>query len=439
MNRFILLLLGTATVLFSCKKQDGNIIIDGQGDGAQLQLSKADTLTISAVTVLEDSLPGNNLRYALLGQMNDPLLGPVTAGAYAQMGLLEPNSDFPNTETPDSAVLFIPFINGLNFYGERFTPADLSISPVTKVISGNTVYYQSTGFDIDKTAETRYFGPVYHYNSDSIRYRKGKIKLEPGLRIRLSSAMAARLMSLPKEAYTSQEKFLTHFNGLAILPVDRDLSPGKGGLGVYDFTNVVSLGYRAKVMLYYRDTETFVFTFTGSRNTVNTARTGPYPSVVTDQLSNPGSNFPVTYVQAPNGLKTHIRIPYLFNLINQGNVAVNRAEIVFYTDASAIKDDFGAPPRLNLFQPAGRSSRRNAVIEDGTVVTFGGTYNESDRSYRFVITKHLQNVLNAKHFNGQDLNLGLFLTVPSDQPVTGSRAAIDHTKTRLFITYTKPN
>jgi len=35
--------------------------------------------------------------------------------------------------------------------------------------------------------------------------------------------------------------------------------------------------------------------------------------------------------------------------------------------------------------------------------------------------------------------LGLYLAVPSDQPVIGARCVIDHRKTKLHITYTKLN
>jgi hypothetical protein len=60
-------------------------------------------------------------------------------------------------------------------------------------------------------------------------------------------------------------------------------------------------------------------------------------------------------------------------------------------------------------------------------------------TYTFTITKHLQNILGAKKFYNENLNLGLYLAVPSDQPVSGARVAIDHSKTKLLITYTKLN
>ena len=117
---------------------------------------------------------------------------------------------------------------------------------------------------------------------------------------------------------------------------------------------------------------------------------------------------------------------------------MNKAELIVYADQPKISDDYYAPPRLNLVQPANRFSDRNAIIEDATT-NFGGEYNPADGSYRFIITRHLQNVLNAKALRGVDVNYGLYITVPSDQPVTGARIPLNHSKTKLFITYTKLN
>jgi hypothetical protein len=425
--------------LFACKKQDGNIIIDGQGNAGQMQLFVTDTLSINAVTVREDSIPGNNLRYVLLGSMNDPMLGTISSGAYAQCGLLEPNSDFPNTEEPDSAVLFIPFINGLNFYGDKQTPQGFTINPLKTGITSNNTYYQGDVLETDPTLESRYFGPVYNFKSDSIRYKKGKSSITPGIRVRLSYAMARKLMQMPKEAYTSQEKLIENFPGIAIMPEKRDLGEGKGGLGVYDFNNIISFAYRAKILLYYRDTATQVFTFTGSKSTINKGMPGVYKSVVIQQLNNPTQSFAVTYAQAPNGLKTHLRIPHLLNLLGLGNIAINKAELQLFVAPGTTTTLHPAPGRLNLFQPSGKTSDINTFLEDGISTNFGGTYDEASGSYRFVLTKHIQNLLNAKKFYNEDYNFGLYLAVPSDQPVSGARVAIDHSKTKLIITYTKLN
>ncbi|MBL7810922.1 MAG: DUF4270 family protein [Bacteroidetes bacterium] len=440
MNRIYTMLLLCTGAFFSCKKQNANIIIDGQGNSRQLEAMRSDTFTLQATTIREDSLPGNNLRYNLLGSMNDPQLGPVRASLYAEIGMLEPNNNFPNTVMPDSAVLYIPVVDGLNFYGDRNTPQGLHVYKLSSTIDPAGVYYQHKALNADKSLSSYYYGKLFSGVYDSVGYGKGKLELHPGLRVKLSADFAKYLMQLPIDAYQTNENLKKYFRGIALLPEQRDYAPGQGGLAVMDANNVVSLGYRAKIMLYYNDTSTFVFTFDGSKAAVTYGETGPYPAAINAQLTAPaGSSFGTTWVQALSGLKTHVRIPHLLNLVNNGNVAINKAQIVFHVDKSVSTANLFAPPRLNLFQPAGINSRRNYLLDDATLSSFGGTYNESAGTYTFTITHHLQNILNKKVFEGVEQNLGLYLAVPADQPVIGARAAIDHSKTKLIITYTKPN
>jgi hypothetical protein len=127
-------------------------------------------------------------------------------------------------------------------------------------------------------------------------------------------------------------------------------------------------------------------------------------------------------------------------MIQQGNVGINKAEILLYTDESPNTKHF-APPRLNLYQPLNALSNRNRLIDDATMspASFGGIYDESKKCYRFTLTRHIQNILNDQYFKNINTNLGLFLAIPSDNPVIGARTGIDHSKTKLIITYTKPN
>lgn len=435
---FVWLLFITGA-FFSCKKKDGNIIIDGQGDEAGYQIERADTFTLLTSTIREDSLPANGLPYCLIGTMTDPLLGKTTANAFATLTLLEPMADFPNTETPDSAVLFIPIIDGLNFYGDRLSEQEWAVYPLISQIAANTVYYQHARPVVDKGVASLYKGRIFSATRDSIRYNKGKLEVHPGIRIRLSNAMAAKLMQMPKQAYQSDEELNKHIPGIAIMPQDNDLPAGKGGIGVYDLAGGGDLGVRAHIMLYYRDTQNFVFTFTGASRIVTTGQTGPWPAAVRNQLDQDSQSFPVTYVQSLGGLKTRIRIPYLTALVKDKNVAINKAQIVFYTDPASVSTDFPAPLRLNLFRPYNGGSRRNYLLSDGTSASFGGIYDQKSGSYTFNITRHIQDVMNAKALEGKDLNYGLYLTVPTAEPVLATRAAIDHTRTKLVITYTKLN
>lgn len=432
--------------LISCKKESGNIVITGQSDANQLNIHQTDTFSILTTTIREDSLPGNNISYALLGELNDPLLGRSKASIFAKSNIVEPENDFPNAIDADSAILFIPVVDGLNFYGNPAFKQRLTIYPLSEAITPSNVYYQQETVKYNKSVSTQYYGTMYHQKYDSIGFRKQKLGLKAGLYIKLSTEFANYLQHLPKDAFKTNEGLSKYFKGIAIVPENDELTPGNGGYCVYDLNNTISNAYRAKILLYYNDTSTFMFGFDGKAATVNNGNTGPYPTFVNDQLNTKNGSFKTTYVQALGGLKTKISIPHLLNLLpptnDKGinNVAINHAELWLYTSKQTTPIFF-APPRMNLFQPLNAHSDRNKMIEDALVSpgSFGGVYNESGKYYKFEITRHIQNILNDWVFHQKNSNLGMYFALPSDNPVIGARAGIDHSKTRLIITYTKPN
>ena len=443
--RSLLFALVLFMALSACKNNEGNIVITGQQKSDQLTLFRTDTFTLKTSTVLEDSLPANNLTYVLFGEFHDPLLGKSKASIYAKMNILAPENNFPNTIEPDSALLYIPLVDGLNFYGNSLTKQQIKIYQLDETLIGTNIYYQKQSKPkLNKNVSTDFYGYIYQQKFDSIGYKKGKMGLKPGLLIKLSKEFARQLQQMPSEAYQTNEGLLKHFSGIAIVAQNDELSPGEGGVGVLDLANAININYRAKILLYYNDTSTYIFGFDGRSTIINSSETGPYPEFVESQLKEPNKNYNTTYVQALNGVKTKIEIPYLLNLVQSGshgenNVGINNATLRLYVDDNTNANYF-APPRMNLFQPISRRSDRNRLVEDALAspTKFGGVFNDKGRYYQFDITRHLQNVLNDKAFEGKDNNLGLYFAVPTDNPVIGARAAIDHSKTKLIITYTKP-
>ncbi|MFN5890269.1 MAG: hypothetical protein ACK448_07740, partial [Bacteroidota bacterium] len=85
------------------------------------------------------------------------------------------------------------------------------------------------------------------------------------------------------------------------------------------------------------------------------------------------------------------------------------------------------------------SSNRNSLTKDGGSSTFGGLLNEKGYYYKFDVTRQIQGILSSKVNLNKEINNGLLLTIPTDVPVSGSRVVIDNKKTRLIVTYTKPN
>jgi len=422
----------------ACNREQGNIVIDGQGQGNQMGLNITDTLTLLGTTIDEDSLPSKGLSYALVGEINDPVFGKSKSSLFADLNLVEPNNNFPNTQDPDSAVLFIPAIAGLQHYGDRNFIHRLKIAPITENISSDSVYFQNQSFPVDDNLATYYNGQLINEYNDSVKYRKIKLAPYNGIKVKLSASFAKFLMNMPKEAYETNANLDKYFKGIAIIPENGTLSSGQGSFAVWDIQNVLSTSYRAKIMLYYDDTSTFLFSFSGKSSAVSQGLTGPYHGEIDEQLKTPNKNYDKTFAQALGGVKTKVTIPYLYNLVSEGNVAIQRAEIEFFP--IEYNENYFVPPRLNLYKPLNAGSTRNYLLKDALVLTnYGGSYNTNTRSYKFEITRHLQEVLNDSFFNHINTNLGLYLAVPADQPVIGARAIFDHTKTKLHLIYTKPN
>jgi len=423
---------------WSCKKQTGNVIIEGQNTNT-LQPFQTDTFTLWSKTIDEDSMPGNNLSYLLIGSMNDPLFGYSKATAFSKSKIIEPLNNFPNTQEPDSALLFIPMVGNNNFYGNRATVQKLLISIMAEGFNSSRVYYQSDQFKVKPNISSVYTGRLFQEGIDSIGYKKEKIKLPNGLLIKLSADFARYLMQMPITAYQTTEGLNKHFPGICISPISEDLPPGEGGLGVFDFKNEFSISDRAKILLYYQDTQTFVFGFDDQTKSLNYAQTGPYTYEINEQLLSKENTSDLSYVQSLSGTKTKVLMPYLYELIKDGNVAINKAEIVFHVADNTATPQYYAPPRLNLFQPISSNNNRNSLTKDGGSSTYGGLINEKGYYYKFDITRQIQSILSTKANLNKDINNGLLLTVPTDVPVSGSRVVIDNKKTRLIVTYTKPN
>ena len=104
-------------LLFACKRQEGNIVLDGQGNAGQMQLFTTDTLSLSAVTVQEDSLPGNNIRYVLLGSMNDPLIGTISPGHTHSVVYWNPPQTSPTPKNRTQPFYLFPLLTDLIFTG----------------------------------------------------------------------------------------------------------------------------------------------------------------------------------------------------------------------------------------------------------------------------------------------------------------------------------
>ena len=123
---------------------------------------------------------------------------------------------------------------------------------------------------------------------------------------------------------------------------------------------------------------------------------------------------------------------------------VNKATVTVYLKDNTWDTYFSRPLRVNLLKPQDNTIR-NTIIRDqfdltspSNLLAIGGNLNTSDNSYTFTITRQLQEWIN-EYVDGLNPNPRFNLTIPSDNPVTGSRAVFDLSKTKFKVTYAVPN
>jgi hypothetical protein len=132
-----------------------------------------------------------------------------------------------------------------------------------------------------------------------------------------------------------------------------------------------------------------------------------------------------------------IKIPYLSTLKDSATIAIVKAELIIpvenYFDATMYK----TPAKLLLVSY--NSSGTYDFLLDYFVGSsyFGGSYNESDKTYRFNISRYAQQLVDQTR---TDFGLALFV---SDNRVSANRLIVKGPKCvnngmRLSITYLKP-
>ncbi len=425
---------------FSCNKYKDSISLSEQGNLGKYGLTRSDTFTIEAVTWAEDSIPVSNLNYFLLGQMNDPLFGDAMAGVAANLYPVQPGVVFPSGSRLDSAVLFIPYPPGSNFYGNPATIQQISAYRLKERIKADRAYYSSDKSERETQRIGFYRGLVKSSSFDSMRYGKGKILFYPGLRMRLSSDFADILFRAPASATQSRDAFAEYIRGIALVPDERDLNRGEGGVALLDLNPSQLIAVKPRILVYYNDTAQLEYEFGYKTTAANFFKTEPRSAALTEQLSNPAKAYSEAFAQAMAGCKTHLRLPYLGNIVKNGNVVIHKAELIAVLKDGTAGGYYPAPVRLNLGRPFSLNRQRSAsIIDFSENPDYGGVLNNNQ--YRFNITFQMQKTIGQYAANAAYQDPGLLLFIPTDNPVSGSRAVFDTRpgKTRLVLTYTKLN
>lgn len=419
----------TLFILSSCQKDENDIGIDLQGTD-QAGTVITDTFTINTYVDFDDSLRSTQTTRNLLGSYNDPELGFVKTGFYTQFRLSasDPNLGNQSTITVDSLVLSLEYAG---FYGNT-SAQTIQVYRLTEDMDIDQDYYRfsslmNDGVNYESTGSAyypKYYEPVV----------VGTDTLSAHLRIKLDNALGQELVNAAFSGnMVDNETFTNYFKGFYLTVDNGNQSAGDGGIMYFNLLSQIS-----KMTLYYTDNGTqknfdFIMNENTARfNVYENDYSGTYAEQVVNDKEKGNERF---YIQS-GALRGGIDFPHLKSLVDaEGDIVVVKAELVLPAQITE-GSPFYIPQELFLLELKD-DGLQTFLLDNYDPNHIGGLFDESSKSYRFIITRYIQNILNGnsensslrllspKHFasvervvfNGQQSNL-------KDQP-------------KLIVTYTK--
>lgn len=409
--------------LSGCKDPD-NVGINVLPEGDLTGIGMIDTVSMVVSTVREDSIPADANTLNLLGAYTDNVFGYSNASFYSQVLLKTPNASFGTNPICDSIVLTLDYAG---YYGDTsinsthvFTVYELSES-----INVDSSYYSNRTFTTSTLWGTVTTTEILPTDSLVI----SGTTVSPHLRLKLDSVLGEKFLNADPSSYFDNTSFLNFFKGIY---VRETVTTGNGCILYFSLTEVMS-----KLTLYYNSSSgsslSYEFLLNGD------GRVNHFEHDYS--LASFGNVFPVdgstsSYIQSMAGVKTKIEFPYLDKLIQQGNIAINNAQLIIKGDNT----DAGLYPLHSKLGLTGRDSLGKSYFLPDNIDSpddFGGDLT-SQNSYTFNITRYLQQVL-----SGSRKDYGLFL-VASGSSVNANRTIIGGSahpslKMKLQLTYTKIN
>ena len=429
--------------LVACKKDPYTLGLSLLPPTDTLSVKTTDTVSIVAYSVLQDSIRSDETKTNILGSFVDPVFGKTTASFCTQLRLSSEGVDFGTNPVLDSVVLMLRYSS---IYGNPDALQNVRVYELNESITVDTAYYSNHNIQYYNTLLADYtFKPNL---TDSVSIYGTKVL--PHLRINLSNQtnyFGNKILYAPGDILLSNTKFVNFINGLYIQssPVNAD-----GSLISFSMSSELT-----KMVVYFHSYDT-IGTLKDSLHydlvinalcpRFNTFDHNQYADAVPEfksQVLNHdtllGKNF--LYIQGLAGVKIKLHMPYLENF--NSKLALNTAILIiknFQTDTT-----LAPPAQLTLIQEDSVGKMHTLIDEAEGSGYFGGTYISSDRSYRFRITRHIQQVIQGKIKNN---NLFLIVNNPSSNVLPPQRMigigtqpsipGFGDARFQLQLIYTKP-
>lgn len=421
-----------ALVFTTCTKEPNLVGLNLVSQSELLKLGYTDTATITAYSVKADSINTEELSYALIGSMNDPVFGQTDATFYSQIQLVDEGSDFGTSPVYDSAFLSLPYSGA---YGDTMTNMTFRVYELTqKLVLSDTMYsFNSATYDNSKLLGSLTFVPRPH---DSIMV--GGSKTVPQIRIPLTDYFGQRMLSIPTDSMVDNDNFLNSFYGICIV-AEKQETPGKGAILYFTVPSTRSI-----ITMYYHNTEDTTTAYYiinsycsrfGNFDHGNYSKASPLLQQQIAGDTSLGNQY--VFMQSMGGLRAKIRFPNIHKWSNNKKLIVNDAQLIL--TESAPGSQYTPPSMLTIRVVASNNISIGGYTPDESSegsTYLDGYYNETDHTYRFRLARYIQQLI-----NGDIENHGLYLII-SGGAVNAKRLVINgpsnpYGRMKLFVKYTE--
>ncbi len=447
----ILMVVSLATqFLIGCKQGDG--ISLGNPDDDAMGANIADTLTVEASTFLLDPLPTTGQGALLAGRLSDQDLGEVRSLSYFRLSNEQVSlSNLPDDASYDSLSISL-FYNGYA-YGDTTQAARLHLHRVIESIEPYEppIALEDDEYPVFVSGSTLLADREFQYESQSL----GSVLFTPrpntvgdSVLVRLADSFGQTLFDMVvnnDSRLTVQDDFNDFLKGLVLVPA--------ADMGVM-------IGFRDSISFnihYSHESQDDGMRQTGVINFPIGASTHQFNHIVTDRsgtslagLSAQHDEMPAadtrhqTYVQGSAGIVTRLRFPTARMFVNDGLIAVSKAQLIIETDQS--REHLFPPPNTLILMVANRygtptSLLTNSYQEDTQVAYYqapGAAGGVGNGRYVFDLTAYISELRNTAAGEDESLLLSLPLTELMSS-VNRLRIAASDGKPaiKLHVTYVK--
>ncbi len=364
---YIFLLILLFQVLFISCNSDSTLIGESlQPPSERIHAHYLDTLTIQAFTLSKDSILSSGALLATVGHLEDDYFGSSTASCLFRVRL--DNDDFaPGPDAiADSLVLtLLPD----NFYGDSVTKMVLKVYRLDEDIFLESDYYSNLNPILDLATE----------HSDTIAVTDTLIRFV------LDTTFFVDVLQ-DIDTIDSNAELREYFKGIYIAADPVPLE----GEGAILLLNLLSSD--SKMTLYYRTpTDTADYDFLIS---TTSARVNMFSHDHSLKMDTTGTvEDTLIFVQGMAGTYARIDFPFLDDLKEMGDLAINKAEITFkifeYQDSAT----YPPPEKLTLLTMNDEGEFIYLFDSQLGEEYFGGTLDEEEGVYSFMITNHVKDYL----------------------------------------------